>query len=80
MLNASAKIWSARGASHHPALVRNCLTQSHMSERYLPNYQSVLGGVGADAVAARDRPLGKDVELKYGIFQVHFKRSLHTNH
>ena len=42
MLIASAKLWSARGASHQPTFMSNCLTISHTCVPCLPSGRTLL--------------------------------------
>ena len=67
-LNASAKIWSSRGAFHHPPLMRNFPT-SYLNPIYLAKvcYWFVPGDVGD---MRRVRPHGKNFDLKFVIITI----------
>ena len=67
-LNASAKIWSSRGAFHHPPLMRNFPT-SYLNPMYLAKvcYWFVPGDVGD---MRRVRPHGKNFDLKFVIITI----------
>ena len=65
-----AKLQNARGASHHPALMGNCLTCSHMLWPYqftkwfvITPSQVVCGAW--DLVASRGVPLEKKVDMEF---------------